>query len=456
MHYGNFFLKPRIKQLSGRRRNWAKNNGVILTGFNLKNASECSKYMKILKRILVAGNPSLPKRMVDRIVQLHRLFQHRVIQELCLPFDPRTFPMEKTTRGPSATIDGWEEIHIPDDFRAHSRASLRRLFVGLAFPEKFVGDSRHVFTGEEVYLFGLYRLVNLGKYSRRDIRDHFGFQDPSLCSRCFKMFLDHMTNQWGYLLTNNEGFWTPYLGSCARSIAEKCLEKGCWFDPATFAIFGFIDNTMNATCRPCGGPSEDGRDAPRYDPLIQQAWYNGWKKLHGIKWQTVDLPNGMTYHAWGGFAVRHNDLFSLRHSDINDKIARAQILELVQYYIYGDSAYATLDNSHIRARHNHEHLTVREKLENRALSSVREIIEWDYGEVGNFFPLVSYKKVLQMVNMPVKQMYLTALILRNAFNTMQPNNTSQYFNILPPSWEEWLAQGPRARPNIYAVIELEN
>ena len=99
---------------------------------------------------------------------------------------------------------------------------------------------------------------------------------------------------------------------------------------------------------------------------------------------------------------------------------------------------------------------MREKLENRALSSVREIIEWDYGEVGNFFPLVSYKKVLQMVNMPVKQMYLTALILRNAFNTMQPNNTSQYFNILPPSLEEWLAQGPGARPNIYAVIELED
>jgi hypothetical protein len=164
----------------------------------------------------------------------------------------------------------------------------------------------------------------------------------------------------------------------------------------------------------------------------------------------------MTYHAWGGFAVRHNDLFSLRHSEINDKIARAQIRQDVQYFIYGDSAYATLDTSHIRARHNHEELTVREKLENRALSSVREIIEWDYGEVGNFFRLVSYKKVLQMMNMPVKQMYLTALILRNAFNTMQPNNTSQYFNLLPPSLEEWLAQGPRAWPNIYAVIELED
>ena len=51
-----------------------------------------------------------------------------------------------------------------------------------------------------------------------------------------------------------------------------------------FAMCTFIDNTMNATCRPGGGP--DGRNAPRNDPLIQRAWYNGWKKLHGLKWQT--------------------------------------------------------------------------------------------------------------------------------------------------------------------------
>jgi len=155
MNHGNLYLKPRIKQLSHRRRNWAKNNGIILTGFNLKNASECREYMKILKRILDAGGKSLPKRVVDRIVQLHKLFQHRIIQELCVPFDPRTFPLETTMRGPSATIDGWEEIHIPDDFRAHSRASLRRLFVGLQFPDKMVADSRNVFTGEEVFFFRL-------------------------------------------------------------------------------------------------------------------------------------------------------------------------------------------------------------------------------------------------------------------------------------------------------------
>jgi len=345
MIYGKFWPKPRIKHLWGRRRNWAKNHGLVLTGFNLKKASECAKYMKILKRAIMAGAPSIPKHVADRVIRVHTLLHLQVLNELCLPFDPHTFPLEKVGRGRAATIDGWEEIHIPEDFRAHSREQLRRLFVGLQFPAKMVSASRNVFTGEEVFLFGLYRLVNPGKYTRRDIRDHFGYNDGAICSRCFRLFLDHMVNNWGYLLTNNIDFWTPHLGTFAETIADKCLDKGCYFPRSTFNIFGFIENTMNATCRPLGCAIRDGVNAPRNDPLIQQAWYNGWKKLHGMKWQTVDLPNGMNYHVWGSVSVRHNDMFTLRHSNINHLIAQAQLANLLQYNIYGDSAYCALGTS---------------------------------------------------------------------------------------------------------------
>ena len=77
-------------------------------------------------------------------------------------------------------------------------------------------------------------------------------------------------------------------------IRSKCCELGCYF-PATYNVFGFVDNTMNATCRPGGDPTHDGTEAPRKDPLIQRAWYNGWKKLHCCKWQAdkTVLPRGM-------------------------------------------------------------------------------------------------------------------------------------------------------------------
>ena len=50
------------------------------------------------------------------------------------------------------------------------------------------------------------------------------------------------------------------------------------------------------------------------------------------------------------------------------------------------------------------------------MSSCRESIEWNYGEVGRFWPLVDYKEVLQMRKMPVGAMVLTAMILGNAPN----------------------------------------
>ena len=85
---------------------------------------------------------------------------------------------------------------------------------------------------------------------------------------------------------------------------------------------------MNATCRPAGGPEfirNCGFEGmPRNDKEIQKAYYNGWKKFHGLKWQTVDLPNGLIFNAFGPVSCRHNDLYTLEHSNINEKIRLCQ------------------------------------------------------------------------------------------------------------------------------------
>jgi hypothetical protein len=373
---------------------------------------------------------------------------------MTLPFDLDDVDLGVERRGAPATINGWSEVRIPEDLRVHTRDDLWRLFRGFQFGERYVSKGRNVFGGEEVFLFGLYRLSHAGKYNQEDIRQLFGFYDTGTCAKCFHCFLSFMVNSWGYLLTNNCEYWLPFIPDCAKAIAEKCASLGCEFPDGAFNIFAFVDNTMNATCRPGGGPVGDGVGARRNDPLLQQAWYNGWKKLHGMKWQTVDLPNGMNYHCWGPFSVRQNDLYSFRHSNINALIAASQAGQLLQYRIYGDSAYAVLSLSHVRARHQYEHNTPREVLENKVLSSCRETIEWDYGDIGRYFPLMNQKEVLKMRRMPVGAMYLCAMILRNALNTLRPTNTSQYFHLNPPTLEHWLSQGPNARPNVEAIIEI--
>lgn len=50
---------------------------------------------------------------------------------------------------------------------------------------------------------------------------------------------------------------------------------------------------------------------------IRQAWWTGWKKLHGLKWQTVDFANGMNFHVYAPVSVvRHNDNYTLHRSEI--------------------------------------------------------------------------------------------------------------------------------------------
>ena len=48
------------------------------------------------------------------------------------------------------------------------------------------------------------------------------------------------------------------------------------------------------------------------------------EKSHCIKWQCVDLANGMNMHVFGGISLRHNDLTALELSNINNKLAQLQ------------------------------------------------------------------------------------------------------------------------------------
>ena len=345
------------------------------------------------------------------------------------------------------TIDSFSDEEIPVYFRFRSKEQLHRLMRGFQIPMQVkLPKTGNVFEGEELLLIGLYRLHRPTTLSEGGFKLIFGMGHTAV-SMAFNAFLDFIVDKWSYIITDNMDFWLPYLPDCAQAIRDKCVEKGCYFpdarSPGGLRVAAFIDNTMNATCRPGGGPARDGRDAPRNDPLIQRAWYSGWKKLHGMKYQTIDMPNGMNLHVWGPISVRHNDLTSLRDSDVNQKIVDMQINEPLQWVVYGDSAYVHVPDSHILARHHNEVNTERQNQENRCLSACRECIEWDYGDVGKMWSMVDYKKVLKMQLMPVKDIYLTALILRNAYVTMNGGTAPEYFNLTPPTFEVWVQQGPR-------------
>ena len=53
---------------------------------------------------------------------------------------------------------------------------------------------------------------------------------------------------------------------------------------------------------------------------------------------------------------------------------------------------------------------------------------------------------MKLRNQPVAKIMFVCMLLRNAYVTMNASQTSEYLDILPPSLEHWLSQGPRAHP----------
>lgn len=160
------------------------------------------------------------------------------------------------------TVDSFEDEEIPIYFRFRSKDQLRLLKECFQFPEEMRTTQRHRFYGEEVLLVGLDRLHAPTTLVDSGFRELFGMT-PDQVSLCTKLFLRHMVDNWKYLLFDNMEYWKPMLAGFAECVRLKVSDLGCDFPLANdphggFNVFGFIDNTMNATCRPGGGPTTSG------------------------------------------------------------------------------------------------------------------------------------------------------------------------------------------------------
>ena len=103
-----------------------------------------------------------------------------------------------------------------------------------------------------------------------------------------------------------------------------------------FKVSMFIDFTMIRSQRPV----VPDRNAPRYVFLVQEAFYNGWKRIHGIKKQSIGLANGMAFHVSKGYLCRRHDLDILTISDIDDRLAELTKEDHPndQFTCFGDSS----------------------------------------------------------------------------------------------------------------------
>ena len=220
----------------------------------VKSLSECLMNITKLKKHLKKVDKLTDEKLM-RIKKLRLMTVQRMHLQLQVE---RAIPLlgDRVRRDPYKFTD-FAGFDFSGLFRFRSPEDLQRLYEGLQLPGP-IRVYTYKTTGQEILMVSLVRLSYPHRWEDVE-RVFLGIKRWKL--QClFYWFLDFMIENWSYLILNNRDFWTPLMPTMARAIELKLAslpnpDYRLFFpDEVPFTIFGFIDNTMHAMCRPGGGP----------------------------------------------------------------------------------------------------------------------------------------------------------------------------------------------------------
>ena len=135
---------------------------------------------------------------------------------------------------------------------------------------------------------------------------------------------------------------------------------------------------------------------------------------------------------------RRHDCALLRSSGILEGLqAHSRDEDGNNLCIYGDPAYPIRPN--LLCPFRGAVLTDDQKQFNTAMSKARISVEWIFNDINNYFKFLDFKKNLKLGLSAVGKMYLVCGLLHNVRSCLHRNITSNFFNVEPPSLEEYLA-----------------
>ena len=172
------------------------------------------------------------------------------------------------------SLDEMDETECRAEFR-FAKTDLPLLVHALGIPEQFTCAQRTVCDGMEGLCMVLRRMAYPCRYS--DLIPRFGRPVPVLSMICNRV-VDFIFDSHVHRVTR----WNPQLLDPAslQRYCDAIFRKGAPLDNC----FGFIDGTVRPVCRP-------GEQ--------QRVLYNGHKRVHALKFQSVVLPSGMIAHMYG-------------------------------------------------------------------------------------------------------------------------------------------------------------
>jgi len=113
----------------------------------------------------------------------------------------------------------------------------------------------------------------------------------------------------------------------------------------------------------------------------QRIVYNGWKRIHCLKYHILLSPDGLVIHIYGPVEGRRHDETVYKQSGLGEILEKHfWTPEGERLFIYGDPAYSV--SGHVLSPYKGPALTEAEQQFNTRMSRVREPVELAFSREG--------------------------------------------------------------------------
>ena len=247
-----------------------------------------------------------------------------------------------------------------------------------------------------------------------DMIPRFGRSVPEFSMISNKVIELVYSNYCHKLTDFNQAFLSP---ANLQRYAKAVRDKGATLD----CCWGFVDGTVRPVCRP-------GQN--------QRILYNGHKREHSIKFQSVVTANGLIANLYGHMEGRRHDCALLAASGLMKTLQQHSHTPNGQTLcIYGDPAYPL--RPHLLSPFKGARVTNQRDF-NKSMSAVRISVEWIFGDIINYFKFLDFKENLKVGLSAVGKMHIVCALLHNIRTSLYKNTTSLYFGVDPPDIENYL------------------
>lgn len=135
---------------------------------------------------------------------------------------------------------------------------------------------------------------------------------------------------------------------------------------------------------------------------------------------------------------RRHDAGIFRDSGLYERLELKAVFGDEKYVLYGDQAYGVMELLLSPFPGRPEALLPYQQQFNMSMRNLRVAVEWGFQKVVCEFAFVDLKKNQKLLLQDIDNLFKCAVFLTNCHTCIYGSQTSTYFNVEPPSLEEYL------------------